>query len=110
MVIPDDFLASHDRLFPHLPELWLRHEGCIPTCSWFISRLRKVFPDVNVIGHSLRSGGATALAIAGTPLDCIQMIRCWLSEAFLIYLCQNPILLQGDILGQLPFDGAHASS
>ena len=106
----DDYLSSRDHLFPHLPELWLKHDSRVPTCSWFILRLCNIFPNDNIAGHSLRSGGATALAIAGTPLDRIQMIGHWSSEAFLIYLHQNPILLQGDLLGVSPFDGADASS
>ncbi len=106
----DEFLASCNCLFPHLPELLLKHDGHVLTHSWFIPCLRNIFPNDNIAGHSLQSGGATALAITRTPLDCIQMIRCWSSEAFLIYLHQNLILLQGDLLGQLPFDGPHSSS
>src|SRR5258707_14908198 len=84
VAIFNEFLVSCDCLFPHFPELWLNHSSHIPTCSWFIS-LHKVFPNDNVASHSLHSGGATALTIAGTPLDHIQMIGCWLSDAFLIY-------------------------
>ncbi|KAL1701186.1 hypothetical protein EV121DRAFT_173824, partial [Schizophyllum commune] len=65
------YLASRDGLFPYHPELWLRASGQVPTRGWFIRRLRKHFND-NVAGHSLRSGGATALAEAGYPPHLIQ--------------------------------------
>ena len=68
------YLRSRDHLFPHLPELWLRSSGKVPTRSWFINRLRSFFPGNDIAGHSLRSGGATALALAGTPLHQIQAI------------------------------------
>ncbi|KIJ38675.1 hypothetical protein M422DRAFT_97289, partial [Sphaerobolus stellatus SS14] len=67
------YLVSRDSLFPYKPELWLRENGSIPTRSWFICRLRKHFPpDSGISGHSMRAGGATALAEAGTPLHIIQ--------------------------------------
>src|SRR5260221_3119376 len=97
------YLKSHDTLFPHLPNLWLTKVGKILMRSWFIVKLRTLFPSDDVAGHSLHSGGATALALAGTPLECIQMMRCWSSQAFLIYLCQNPILLQGSLSGHSAF-------
>jgi hypothetical protein len=72
--------------------------------SWFISRLHAVIPDPSVAGHSLRSGSATALALAGTPLDRIRSIGRWSSDAFLMYLRQNPILIQGTLAGRSAFD------
>ncbi len=103
-----NYLSSHDKLFPHLPDLWLTEASKIPTCSWFITRLHTFFPAKNVAGHSLCTSGAMALALASTPLDCIQLIGHWSSEAFLIYLCQNPILLQGSLSGHSAFDHTHA--
>ena len=82
----------------------------VPTQSWFINRLKALFPDDNVVGHSLRSGGATALALAGVPLERIQIIGRWSSEAFLIYIRQNPILLQSSITGHSAFDAANTPS
>ncbi|KAF8329071.1 uncharacterized protein EI90DRAFT_2924266 [Cantharellus anzutake] len=79
------YLISHDHSFPHLPELWLTEKGTVPTRLWFLNHLHAVLPNENVSGHSLHSGGATALVLAGTPLPRIQLIGCWSSEAFLIY-------------------------
>src|SRR5258707_6543387 len=88
------YLKLCNAIFPHLPDLWLTQAGKIPTQSWFITKLHVLFPSDNVAGHSLCTRGATALVLVGTPLDHIQMISCWSSQAFLIYLHQNPVLLQ----------------
>ncbi|SRR5258708_6206861 len=80
------YLSSRDQFFPHLPELWLRRNGRVPIRSWFINRIRIVFPFNEIAAHSLGAGGATALALAGTPLQQIQNIGRWSSDAFLIYL------------------------
>src|SRR5258708_32644480 len=104
------YLKSRDTLFPHLPDLWLTKVGKIPMRSWFIMKLRTLFPSDDVAGHSLRSGSATTLALAGTPLEHIQMIGCWSSQAFLIFLHQNPILLQGSLSGHSAFERPCAQS
>lgn len=98
------YLNLWDNLFFLFPELWLKADGLVPTRSWFINRLKALFPDDNIAGHSLRSGGATALALAGVPLERIQIIGRWSSEAFLIYIRQNPILLQSSITGHSAFN------
>ncbi|EIN05648.1 hypothetical protein PUNSTDRAFT_30536, partial [Punctularia strigosozonata HHB-11173 SS5] len=65
------YLTSRDSSFPLLPALWLRSDGSVPTRRWFISHLHCHFgPQFS--GHSLRSGGATALAAEGVPPDLIQ--------------------------------------
>jgi hypothetical protein len=46
------YLLSRDRLFPSLPHLWLCQSGNPPTRSWFITRLRALYPH-DVAGHSL---------------------------------------------------------
>ncbi|KAL1698101.1 hypothetical protein EV121DRAFT_177908, partial [Schizophyllum commune] len=66
------YLKSRDSLFPYHAELWLRADGTVPTRGWFMRRLRHHFPTSDVAGHSLRSGGATAMAEAGVPLHLIQ--------------------------------------
>src|SRR5260221_10574781 len=102
------YLKSRDTLFPHLPDLWLTKAGKIPTRSWFIAKLRALFPSDDVAGHSLCSGGATALAFAGTPMERIQMSGLWSSQAFLTYLRQKPILLQGSLSGHSAFERPRA--
>ncbi|KDR64969.1 hypothetical protein GALMADRAFT_31552, partial [Galerina marginata CBS 339.88] len=65
------YLSSRDSLHPLKPELWLRQSGRVPTRSWFMRRMRKFFPK-DIAGASMRAGGATALAEAGTPPHIIQ--------------------------------------
>ncbi|TDL16581.1 hypothetical protein BD410DRAFT_700292, partial [Rickenella mellea] len=65
------YLLFRDKRFPANPELWLREDGSVPLRSWFLRRLGLHFPN-NISGHSIRSGGATALAQAGVPDDRIQ--------------------------------------
>ncbi|KAG2340132.1 hypothetical protein BDR05DRAFT_977434 [Suillus weaverae] len=79
------YLSSWDRLFPFNSFLWLRSDGTIPTRSWFIGRLRALFPE-SILGHSLRSGGATSLAASGVSFDHIQAMRHWSSDSFRVYI------------------------
>jgi len=97
------YIAHCDRLFPLHPQLWLRENGTVPTRSWFIRRVRAHFPP-EFAGHSLRSGGATALAIAGVPADRIQAMGRWSSNTFQIYIRKNPVLLQALLGNAASFD------
>ncbi|KIJ28304.1 hypothetical protein M422DRAFT_107012, partial [Sphaerobolus stellatus SS14] len=65
------YIASRDTVFPLLPTLWISRQGLPPTYSWFVSRLQNLLGD-DVAGHSLRSGGATALALTGVSDNAIQ--------------------------------------
>jgi hypothetical protein len=87
------YLVSRDNLFPFKPELWIRSNGSVPTCSFFTTQLRQ-FCDASYAGQSLRSGGATALAGAGVSPHIIQGIGRWSSEAFRIYMRKSPVLIQ----------------
>jgi len=66
-------------------------------------RIRVHFPP-EYADHSLRSGGATALAIAGVPADRIQAIGRWSSNTFQIYIRKNPVLLQALLGSAATFD------
>jgi hypothetical protein len=88
------YLASRDKLFPYNPELWLRSNGTIPTYKWFIQRMRGLFPR-DMAGHSIRSGGATALAEANVAPSLIMVIGRWTSEAWRGYIRKHPVLLGG---------------
>jgi hypothetical protein len=92
------YLSSRDRLFPFSSNLWIRADGSPPTRSFLVSRLRFFF-DSDVAGQSLRSGGATSLALNGVPPHLIQAIGRWASPAFQIYIRKNPVLLQALIFG-----------
>lgn len=86
------YLSSRDRLFPFNSFLWLRRDGSIPTRSWFIGRLRALFPS-SISGHSLRAGGATSLAASGVSFDRIQAMGRWSSDSFRVYIRKNPALM-----------------
>ncbi|KAF9001346.1 hypothetical protein BDQ17DRAFT_1391086 [Cyathus striatus] len=67
------YLFSCDTHFPFHHALWLRADGSLPNCSFFLSFLHRVAGD-QFSGHSLRSGGATALAEHGVSHADIQHI------------------------------------
>jgi hypothetical protein len=92
------YLALRDHRFPLRPELWIKEDRSIPTRAWFLHRFRQHFSG-NVGGHSLRAGGATALAEAGIPPHMIQAIGRWSSEAFQIYIRQHPVVLAAHLYG-----------
>ena len=79
------YLERRDALFPAKPALWLRESGASPSRSWFRSLLRLYFPG-NLSGHSMRRGGASALAEHGVPLEEIRLLGHWSSEAFEAYV------------------------
>ncbi|KAJ8591095.1 hypothetical protein M405DRAFT_694025, partial [Rhizopogon salebrosus TDB-379] len=66
------YLERRDALFVWRAELWLTSSGGIPTRAWFMKRLRHFFPDPSISGHSMRAGGATALAASGVAPDLIR--------------------------------------
>jgi hypothetical protein len=86
------YLALRDRRWPFNLELWLREDGSVPTHRWFLTCLCCHFP-CDVAGHSLRAGGATALAKAGIPLPMIQALGRWSSDAFQAYIRHHPVIL-----------------
>jgi len=92
------YLSLRDCRFPFRAELWLKGDGTVPTRAWFLRLLQKHFQD-NVGGHSLRAGGATALAEAGIPVHMIQAIGRWSSDAFQIYIRRHPVLLASLLYG-----------
>ena len=98
------YLQSRDSLFPHRTELWLRQNGLVPTCSWFICRLRSYFPK-DTAGQSLRAGGATDLASCGFTPDAIMLIGRWLSDDWRKYVRRHPTLMHA-----LFFNSSHPSS
>ena len=87
------YLLSRDRLFPLSSPLWLTSRGTVPTRYFFMSRMKWFF-QADIGGQSMRAGGATSLAEHGVPPSLIQLIGRWSSDAFLIYIRKNPVLIQ----------------
>jgi hypothetical protein len=92
-----NYLHSRDSRFRINPFLWLRSNGKPPNRGWFMKRLRRIFPDHNIAGQSLRAGGATMLAEDGVPPHIIQAAGRWASSTFQIYIRKHPILLHAMI-------------
>ncbi|OJA08810.1 hypothetical protein AZE42_05069 [Rhizopogon vesiculosus] len=93
------YLGARDALFPSHPALWLKCNGELPTRSWFLRRLRSILPSPNLGGHSMRVGGATALALAGSTPQMIQAAGRWSSDEFQKYIRVHPFLLQALLHG-----------
>ncbi len=96
------YLQMRDNAYPHHIPLFLRRDGSIPVRAWFISRIKAMFPD-NVAGHSLRSGGATALALSGVDDNHIQAMGRWSSDAYQMYIRKHPTLLHTLVTGRAAF-------
>ena len=86
------YLRARDAAFPFHPQLWLRANGDPPRRAWFVRRLARHFPR-SISGHSLRAGGATALAAMNWSNDQIKPLGRWSSNAFLAYKRKHPALL-----------------
>ena len=86
------YLQLRDKKHPWKPELWVREDGSYPARSWFSTVLHRHFGP-NISGHSMRAGGATALAAAGVPDDRIRAIGRWSSDAYQAYIRQHSIIL-----------------
>lgn len=96
------YVTSRDRLFPLQPWLWLDSTGVVPTRSWLLARMR-LFLDSSISGHSIRSGGATYLALNRVPDERIQAIGRWSSDAWKVYIRHHPVLLQSLIWNRPTF-------
>jgi hypothetical protein len=91
------YLTQRDGRFAYRPELWVTEEGAVPTRRWFLTRLRRFFPDDSISGHSLRAGGATALAASGVAPDLIRAAGRWSSDEFNKYIRVHPYILHAMI-------------
>jgi hypothetical protein len=106
------YLRSRDKLFIASQELFITSSGSPPSRKWFLERFHQHF-DKTFSGHSLRSGGATALAQAGATMDYIKSAGRWSSEAFLIYVRGHVALRlpenQNHVIGSTAHVGSNVS-
>ncbi|KIJ24417.1 hypothetical protein M422DRAFT_194709 [Sphaerobolus stellatus SS14] len=87
-------------------KLILRHTLILEATRFsFILPFHKAdrFLGTDVAGHSLHSGGATALALAGVPDNAIQAMGRWSSDTWRIYIRKHPVLIQPLIYGHSAF-------
>jgi hypothetical protein len=97
----NSYLSLRDSIFRARPELWLLSNGTIPTRRWFINRLRLFFPN-SIAGQSMRAGGATALAEAGSPPPLIQAAGRWSTDTFNRYVQKSPFLFEALLSARRP--------
>lgn len=85
------YLRLRDAAFITSPFLFLTSKGALSSRHWFLTHFHQFFGKEKS-GHSMRSGGASALAPAGLPQEHIQDVGRSSSEAFKIYIRDHPIL------------------
>jgi hypothetical protein len=83
------YVFIRDNLHGARRPLFLREDGSHPTRSWFDSILFS-FVDRSFGGHSARAGGATFYASLGLSESVIMALGRWSSEAWKIYIRENP--------------------
>ncbi|KAG0151074.1 hypothetical protein CROQUDRAFT_37219, partial [Cronartium quercuum f. sp. fusiforme G11] len=85
------YLSVRDKYFLLSQFLFMMSKGTPPTRAWFLHCFCKLFSR-DKSGHSMQSGGTTALVQAGLPLNYIQDIGHWSSKAFKSYIRDHPLL------------------
>jgi hypothetical protein len=84
-----DYVHIRDTIHGARRALFLREDGSHPTRAWFDSKLFS-FVDKSFGGHSPRAGGATFYAALGLSESVIMALGRWSSEAWKIYIRDNP--------------------
>jgi hypothetical protein len=84
-----EYVHLRDKTHGARRALFLREDGSHPTRAWFDSRLFS-FVDRSFGGHSARAGGATFYASLGLSESIIMALGRWSSEAWKIYIRDNP--------------------
>lgn len=83
------YTSQRDTIHPFRPALFVRKDGSHPTRAWFNHHLFSIL-NRDFGGHSARTGGATFHASLGLSEDVIQAIGRWSSQAWKIYIRENP--------------------
>ena len=86
-----EYVNRRDKLHGARRALFLREDGSHPTRAWFDSKLFS-FVDRSFGGHSPRAGGATYYASLGLSESVIMALGRWSSEAWKIYIRDNPCI------------------
>ncbi|KAF5341675.1 hypothetical protein D9611_001996 [Ephemerocybe angulata] len=96
-----EYSARRDARHDALPYLFLRVDGSQPTRTWFDGKFFAVVDRRQYGGHSLRAGGATFYAGLGLAEDIIMGLGRWSSQAWRIYVRENPAVRAELILASL---------
>ena len=84
-----EYVQICDSLHGACKALFLHEDGSHPTRAWFDSKLFS-FVDKSFGSHSARAGGATFYATLGLSESIIMALGHWSSQAWKIYICDNP--------------------
>jgi hypothetical protein len=85
------YLLLHDHIHGAKAALFLREDGSHPSCSWFEHKFFAIL-DHCFGGHSPRTGYTTFLTSLGILETIIQAVGRWSSEAWKIYIQENPAI------------------
>jgi len=85
------YLVLRDCIHGTKAALFLRENGFHPSHSWFKQKFFAVL-DRQFGGHSAWTGYATFLASLGISETIIQAVGRWSSEAWKIYIHENPAI------------------
>jgi hypothetical protein len=85
----EEYVTRRDALHGVHAALFVRCDGSIPNRSWFDTKFFSML-DRAYGGHSARAGGATFYAGLGLSEDVIQALGRWSSQAWKIYIRDNP--------------------
>jgi hypothetical protein len=91
VLLLQDYMVLRDRIHGAKTALFLRENGSHPARSWFELKFFAVL-DRRFGGHSPRTGYATFLASLGISESIIQAVGRWSSEAWKIYIRENPAI------------------
>ena len=84
-----EYVSVRDKIHGARKALFLRKDRSHPTRAWFDSKFFS-FVDRSFGGHSPRAGGATFFAGLGLSEIVIMALGRWSSEAWKIYIRENP--------------------
>lgn len=85
------YCTRRDAIHGARTALFLRENGTMPTRSWFDKHFFSIL-DREFGGHSSRAGGATFYASLGLSEMVIQALGRWSSQAWKIYIRDNPAI------------------
>lgn len=91
VLLLQEYIGLRDSIHGARPALFIREDGSLPSRRWFISNLHRLVNN-DYGGHSARAGGATFYASLGLSEDIIQALGRWSSEAWKIYIRENPTI------------------
>jgi len=95
-----EYATLHDHVHSACAALFICEDGSILTRSWWDKKFFALL-DQSFGGHSACTGGTTYYASLGLSESIIQAIGQWSSQAWKIYICNNPTICAEQQLASL---------